>query len=107
MLASCAGVASDYRPMIDHSRSGSANYDTDLAQCQTYAGEHAGTGEGAAVGAVLGGLFMALLAPRGYGNNWAATGMALGGVTGAGDNARTQREIIKSCLRGRGYSVLN
>ena len=107
MLASCAGVAGDYRPMIDQYRSWGQNYESDLAQCQDYANERAGPGEGAVVGAVLGGLFMALLAPRGYGNNWAATGMALGGVTGAGDNARTQREIIKSCLRGRGYSVLN
>ena len=93
--------------MIDQSLGGAQNYDYDLAQCQDYARESASPGEGAAVGAVLGGLFMALLAPRGAGNNWAATGMALGGVTGAGDSARTQREIIKSCLRGRGYSVLN
>jgi len=37
----------------------------------------------------------------------AALGGFSGGVQGAGGGARTQRDIIKQCMQGRGWSVLN
>ncbi len=90
-------------------------FNSDLRECQTYARERMSAGEGAAAGAaggaVLGALLGALIAPKGYRNEVAragAKGGLLGGaVGGAGHANETQESIIKQCLAGRGYNVLN
>ncbi|WP_041794847.1 hypothetical protein [Pararhodospirillum photometricum] len=112
VLSGCAG----HKPVIDYRTSGKsmAEYDRDLAECQAYADERGfaqdtvvGTVGGAAVGAALGAATGAVLGSAGTG---AALGAAIGGIgggAGAGGNAAlSQKNIINTCMRNRGYSVL-
>jgi uncharacterized protein YcfJ len=85
-------------------------YQRDLADCRRY-GEQVKTGEktakGAASGAVVGGLTGAIFG----GSSGAATGAGVGalggGVRGADEGERTEVEVVKRCLAGRGYRLLN
>ncbi|MEX0963066.1 MAG: hypothetical protein WDZ52_03355 [Pseudohongiellaceae bacterium] len=97
-------------PIIDSAGVELAQYNSDLAQCEVYADEVAvmqKAGSGAVSGAVLGGVFGAVLGNGGT----AKSGAALGGIGGAArgiDEGFSEREIvIKRCLVGRGYRVLN
>jgi hypothetical protein len=89
-------------------------YQADLAECRAYAEqvspveEAAGSAVvGAALGAALGAITGAFTGSAGTG---AALGGALGGTTGAAggafSGAEGQRDVIRNCLSGRGYSVL-
>ena len=111
ILAGCANTGAQYQPLVD-GRTHGANYSQDLAECQSYATQRAGATEGAVAGAVFGALLgVALLAVGGgrggWGNEAAAVGAVAGGLQGAAAGEGTQRDIIKRCLAGRGYSVLN
>ena len=95
--------------IIDERRSDMTNYDRDLAECEGYAegvpvGEKAARGAGS--GAVVGGAIGAV-----SNSNDAAEGAAIGAITGgaAGINQgqREKVQVVKRCLRGRGYAVLN
>ena len=63
---------------------------------------------GAAGGAVVGGAIGAIVnrgpdsAERGAG-----VGAVTGGVRGAQEGVRERERVVKQCLRGRGYKVLN
>lgn len=109
LLVGCATTprGANYTPVVDMKDKDSAAYSTDLTQCSKYANERAGAAAGAAVGALLVGLLGAALAPSGYRNQVARQGVILGGVAGAGNAVETQETIIKRCLAGRGYNVLN
>ena len=60
---------------------------------------------GAAVGAAIGVIW------DGHRGNsperGAATGAVLGGAGGTGSGVNERNQVVKNCLRGRGYSVLN
>lgn len=106
-VAGCTG----YRPIVDSQGRNMANYEYDLRDCQNYARQVDGatrTGGaalgGAALGAVLG------LVGGGSGSNiaqaagvGAVTGAAAGGVS----TAASQKQIIRNCMTGRGYRVLD
>ena len=111
ILAGCAHTGAHYAPLVDQ-RTAGGNYSHDLAECQSYATQRAGATEGAVAGAVFGALLgVALLAVGGgrggWGNEAAAVGAVAGGLQGAAAGEGTQRDIIKRCMAGRGYSVLN
>ena len=110
-LTACA----TYRPMVDPQGKSKAQYEYDLRECQCYAeqispeanaliGAGVGAGVGAALGAIVGAFF-------GFAGDGAAMGAAVGGfgglTQGAGDGMRTQIDIIRRCMQGRGWSVLN
>lgn len=110
LLAGCAGKAG--RPIVDMKGVSQYQYEQDLAECSQYADEVAvgekvvgGAGAGAAVGAAIGVIW------DGHDGNSvgrdAATGAVLGGAGGAGSGVSERRQVVKNCLRGRGYSVLN
>jgi hypothetical protein len=112
VLAACAG----HTPVIDHRTSNktTAEYERDLAECQSYAEERGFVGDtaigtlgGAAVGAALGAATGAVFGSPGTG---AALGAAVGGIgggAGMGSNAAMeQKRIINNCMRNRGYDVL-
>jgi len=109
-LVGCAGA--NYRPMIDM-RGGSVDanrYESDLRECQQYASQTAGAADKAVVGAVAGALFGAVLAAA-AGSNYdrgatARVGAVTGAVGGGAQGENDQRSIIRRCLAGRGYSVL-
>jgi outer membrane lipoprotein SlyB len=83
-------------------------YEQGLRECQAYAAQAAGAGEQAAAGTVGGAIFEALLAAGGRAsrNHSALVGGLLGGAGGAAKGETDQRNVIRTCLNNRGYSVL-
>jgi hypothetical protein len=109
------GCAS-YRPICDMQGVSRSQYENDLHECQKYAEQispgvstAAGAGIGAGIGALAGLIVGATLGVDS--GQLAGFGAALGGLHGALSGgaaaAQSQMEIIKNCLRGRGYNVLN
>ena len=85
-------------------------YEKDLYECRRYAAQIdvggdalAGLVAGALVGAVVG----SAVGDRDTAKKGAKVG-AVAGMTGeAADSAVEQETVIRNCLRGRGYKVLN
>lgn len=109
VLGACKSMT-NYEPIIDSQGVDMSAYEEDLQQCRKY-GEQVQVGQtaakGAGAGAVVGGVFGAIF---GNGATMARTA-GMGGVSGgAGGVARgygERREVIRNCLMGRGYRVLN
>ena len=85
-------------------------YQVDLADCEEYAGQvdvadrtTEGTVEGGVVGAVLG----AVLGDHNTAQRSAGAGAVLGGVKSNKSARHEGDRIVKRCLKGRGYKVLN
>ncbi|MGA7593976.1 MAG: hypothetical protein WCA64_02165 [Gallionella sp.] len=107
---SLAGCARN-RIIIDKQGVDMAAYDRDLAECRAYANESGGTGAEAAKGAV-GGVVIGGAIGAAVGNGRTAEKLGgAGAVVGAARGARRSRaeklKIVKNCLSGRGYKVLN
>lgn len=107
MLTGCATRGAGFSPMVDSKGKDGGDIASNTAECQQYAERQAGAGGGAIAGALIGGLLMAALAPGGYRNNWAASGALVGGASGASGANDSQENVVRNCLRGRGFSVLN
>lgn len=105
VLGACSGAQG---PIIDTKGVDMSAYNQDLAECETYStqvstgkavgkGAAGGAAVGAAVGAIAGGS--------------AGKGAGIGAVTGGAQSARIsdreKAEVVRNCLRGRGYKVLN
>lgn len=82
-------------------------YNRDLVECQQFANQRMSALQGAAAGAVLGAILGHVLAPRGFESSWQRRGAIAGGLGGAAGTNDTQESIIKNCMSGRGYKVLN
>ena len=86
-----------------------AYYD-DLGDCEQYARNvdvGAETTEGAVAGAVLGGVLGAVLGNSNSAQRSAGAGAVVGGVKGNQGARHEQERIVRRCLSGRGYRVLN
>ena len=83
LLTACAEV----RPIVDMKGVNEAFYVKDLAKCQEYAKEASGMGGTASKGA--------------------GDGAVVGGAGGAYKGNESQEAVVKKCLVGRGYKVLN
>lgn len=108
LMAACANSGADTRPIVG--RPG-PNYEKDLAACQALAkqkdyasGETAtNTAVGAGLGAVIGGVT----------GDWAGAGIGAGvGAAGglgksAIDTQNARGNIVKRCMSGRGYNVVD
>lgn len=85
-------------------------YHQDLADCRRY-GDQVKTQEkaakGAASGAVVGGLTGAIFGGASGAAQGAGVGAVGGGVTGANEGEQTEVQVVKRCLAGRGYQLLN
>ena len=110
-----AGCASHYQPIIDPQSGQGGNFERDLEDCRAIAEQQNVAGEvgtrtlnGGGVGAALGAIFGAF---GGHARSGAALGAAVGGASGAGSGAlQSQHErdrIVRNCMIGRGYRVLN
>ena len=109
LLTACAGA--NYRPLVDTAGKDPGRYEHDLRECQGYAQQVSGAGEGAAIGVAAGAIIGALfggLAGGGhtYRNRASALGAASGGISGAAGGETDQRNVIRRCMAGRGYNVL-
>ena len=106
----CAGA--NVRPIVDMKGVNEASYEKDLSECQTYAQQQSGMGEtaakGAGAGAVVGGLLGLVTGGNGSGIAQAAgAGAVIGAAGGAFSGNQAQEAVVKRCLSGRGYRVLN
>ncbi|UTA49133.1 glycine zipper family protein [Simiduia sp. 21SJ11W-1] len=106
LLVGCARNA----PIIDTQGVNMALYQQDLAQCQAIStqvdtgGKVAG---GAAGGAIVGGAIGAVLNGSQGAQKGAGVGAISGAARGAASGKQEQQRVVKNCLRGRGYRVLN
>ena len=108
VLGACR--ATDDRPIVDMQGVNRAQYDADLAQCQAYADEVQAGREvtrGAIGGAVVGGAIGAAVGNSNTAQRAAGAGAVAGAARGAGSAVREREMVIRNCLRGRGYRVLN
>jgi uncharacterized protein YcfJ len=107
-LSGCAGA--NYRPLVDTKGVDMNQYESNLRECQQYATQVAGAGENAATGAVAGavlGALLAGLAGKNYDRGATARVGALSGAVSAGaQGEQDQRNVIRNCMNGRGYRVL-
>ena len=96
--------------IIDRKGVNMTAYEEDLAQCREYASEvktAEKAAKGAASGAVVGGLIGAAVGNSRDAQRGAGAGAVTGGARGVAEGERTEQQVVKSCLRGRGYRVLN
>ncbi len=111
VLAGCAttGTGSNFRPIVDNKSVDLNQYEADLQECQAYAKATPNAGKSAAGGATAGAALGLALALIGGDKKLASAGAGavVGGALGASAGETNQRNIIKNCLRGRGYKVLN
>ena len=102
-----AGCAAHPDPIVDMKGVNVAQYEQDLAECKGY-GEKVevekGIAKGAATGAVVGGVVGAI---GGEADRGAGYGAAAGGTRSGIQNQREKEQVVKRCMRGRGYRVLN
>lgn len=110
-----AGCTTRYEPVIDTQYVDPRGYQADLADCRKFA-EHVNPAEDAAIhgaiGAAIGAAtFAAIGAVVGIPGTGAAIGAISGGSSGATRGAYSSVEkkhrIVRNCLKGRGYSVLD
>ncbi len=96
--------------IIDRKGVNMAQYEKDLAECRLYAQE-VRTGEkavrGAASGAVIGGAVGAVVGGSDDAARGAGVGAITGGAKGVSQGERQELQVVKRCLGGRGYRVLN
>ena len=105
-LLGCAG----YQPVVDMRGVEPSRYQSDLAECQQYARQRdpaTQAAAGAAAGAVFGALLAAAAGSRFDRGAMARVGAVSGAAGGASHGAQSQMDIVRNCLSGRGYSVLN
>lgn len=95
--------------IIDERGVNPEDYAADLNECAEYAdqvraGEKvaASTAGGAVVGGAVGAAYKNSSASEG-----ATAGAVVGAVKGIGNVSRERSQVVKNCLRHRGYTVLN
>lgn len=98
------------RVVVDPQGVDMARYQRDLADCE-YLADNNGTGQKVATGAVAGAVVGALLGAATGNHETAAKAAGVGAIVGgagmAGQGVQDKDMIVKNCMRGRGYRVLN
>lgn len=109
VLTGCATTprGADLVPLVDMRGKSEAAFASDLSDCRGYAAARMTAVRGAVLGAIAGALIGGAVAPRGYRNYSASNGAVLGTAAGAAHANDTQESIIKRCMAGRGYNVLD
>jgi len=110
LLGGCAAQQPGRDPIVDLKGVDPARYQVDLAECRTYA-DQVGVGQDAAVGAVtgavLGGVTGAVARDSDTAKRAAGVGAVLGGAHGTLSGLEERDRVVRTCLRNRGYAVLN
>jgi len=104
LASGCA--SSQSKPIIDPAGVDMAQYEIDVTECEqvaTQVEQKAGTSavEGAVVGGVIGAIFDNNVGEA------AAAGAVIGGVKGGASTEKEKSQVVKNCLRDRGYRILN
>ncbi|MEM8493276.1 MAG: glycine zipper family protein [Pseudomonadota bacterium] len=111
LLLGLAACTTTDEIIIDERGVDLARYEADKADCEGYSeGVRTGTkaGKGAASGAVVGGVVGGIVDDSSEGiARGAGVGAVSGAVRGLSEGERQEVQVVKRCLRGRGYRVLN
>ena len=114
ILIGCVAPSSDGLPsvriIVDQAGIDINAYNNDLFECRQYAGQiNAGSDalSGALAGAIVGALVGAALDNSDTAKRTGGYGAILGGAEAGGDAVQTEETVVKKCLTGRGYKVLN
>lgn len=113
VLSSCAsyrGTPGDSGVIVDTQGVDMSTYNTDLAECEALAEQvpvSERTATGAVVGAVVGGAIGAVLGDSRSAQRAAGAGAVSGTVDGANSGLSEEDQVLKRCMQGRGYRVLN
>ena len=111
LLSACSSFLDPSGAIVDMKGVDYEQYEADLASCERFAdevpfGKHVGVG--AATGAVVGGATGAISGANKQGTaRSAGVGAVYGGTKGGIGAAMEKRQVLRECLRGRGYRVLN
>jgi len=94
--------------IIDPNGVDMGKYQTDLAECESLAGQVEGQGgKGLVRGAIVGAAIGAARGNSTQAKKDAGVGAVVGGASGRGATAAEQEKVIKNCLSNRGYTILN
>jgi hypothetical protein len=112
VITACSSIEDSIgnSPIIDSQGVNIDYYEADLTQCEAYADQVAiaqKAGAGAVSGAVVGGVIGAIVGNSDTAKKGAGIGAVGGGARGVGEGIRERERVIKRCLSGRGYRVLN
>ena len=108
LLVSVLPISCASSVIIDDRGVDRATYERDLADCERIA-EQVETGKKAGKSALFGAAVfgtLGLITGEGVGSG-AAQGAVVGGASGGLDGDREEKQVVKNCLRNRGYKVLN
>tara|TARA_B110000483_G_scaffold206028_1_gene250083 strand:+ start:560 stop:1012 length:453 start_codon:yes stop_codon:yes gene_type:complete len=112
-LAGCASAPGIHGPkelIIDRQFVDQSQYAIDLAECQRYA-EQVPMAEqvtqGTVAGAAVGGAVGAVVGDSDTAKRSAGAGAVLGGVESYQRANREKHQVLRRCMEGRGYRVLN
>ena len=98
------------KPIIDTKGVNMAQYEVDLEECSSFS-EDISTGKsiakGAATGAAVGAIIEAITDDSKSRRDALEVGAVSGGTQSGIRAVREKEQIIRRCLRGRGYKVLN
>lgn len=104
-----AGCASK-RVIVDTQGVDPVRYERDRAECEAYAGQVDTGGQvvrSAGFGAALGAAIAAIFGNSKDVARGAGAGGVAGGAKGAVQSDNEKSQVLRNCLRGRGYRVLN
>lgn len=107
-MGALTACSSSPDPIIDTKGVDMTVYEQDLAECKEYS-QQVDTKTGTAKGAAAGGATGAAVGAVGGGNvgNSAGVGAVLGAASSALKGSNNKNDVVKRCLQGRGYKVLN
>ena len=107
-LVVLAGCGHGQRAIVDMQGVDEQQYQQDLYECREYAQQvDSRAGKGAVGGAVVGGAIGAVLGDTTTMQKGAGVGAISGLVKGGASTRREKQQVVRNCLRGRGYRVLN
>ncbi|MBV1931109.1 MAG: glycine zipper family protein [Porticoccaceae bacterium] len=112
VLSACAhqGQRAGGDIIIDTKNIDMGAYYQDLHECRNYAAQ-VNVGQKVATktitGAVVGGAIGAIVGDSGSAARAAGVGGVLGAVKGTGQGYHEKQRVVRNCLSGRGYRVLN
>lgn len=110
LVVGCAGKHRNGGVIVDTKGVNMQQYHQDLEECHQYA-HQVNTGEkvakGTVGGAVIGGALGAAVGNSNTAQRGAGTGAILGAADGLSHGEREKQQVVRNCLIGRGYRVLN
>ena len=107
---SSSSILEGSKPIIDTKGVNMSQYEIDLEECSSFS-EDISTGKsiakGAATGAAVGAVIEAITEDARSRRDAIEVGAVTGGAKSGIRAVREKEQILKRCLRGRGYKVLN